>query len=177
MELKDKVAIVTGSGRGIGAGIALVLAREGANLIVNDRKMTQDAEGRWSRRSKPWAAGPWPSRRTSPRRAKWTAMVAAAVKKFGAIDILVNNAGIEAVPVLTQGHSRGAMGPDPERQPQGRLSLLSGGDPADDEAEQRTNHQYRIAGRTPHGLLRQRRLHGLQVGSVGSRRAPGLGAG
>ena len=45
MELKGKTAIVTGSGRGIGEGIALVLAREGANLVINDRKITADAEG------------------------------------------------------------------------------------------------------------------------------------
>ena len=36
MRLKDKVAIVTGSGRGIGEGIVLRFAEEGAKLIVND---------------------------------------------------------------------------------------------------------------------------------------------
>jgi len=36
MDLVDKVAIVTGAGRGIGKAIAIALTREGANVIVND---------------------------------------------------------------------------------------------------------------------------------------------
>ena len=35
MKLEDKVAIVTAAGRGIGRGIALCLAEEGANVVVN----------------------------------------------------------------------------------------------------------------------------------------------
>lgn len=100
MELKGKTAIVTGSGRGIGEGIALVLAREGANLVINDRNRSQDAQAVVQKiiasGGKAIAVGADIS-----KKADVTAMAAEAVKHFGAIDILVNNAGIESHPVLT----------------------------------------------------------------------------
>ena len=43
--LDGKVAIVTGSGRGIGAGVAKQLASEGAKVIVNDIGAALDGEG------------------------------------------------------------------------------------------------------------------------------------
>ncbi len=100
MELKGKTAIVTGSGRGIGEGIAMVLAREGANLVINDRKLSQDAEGVVKKilamGGKAIAVAADVSKKSEV-----AAMADATVKEFGAIDILVNNAGIESHPVLT----------------------------------------------------------------------------
>jgi NAD(P)-dependent dehydrogenase (short-subunit alcohol dehydrogenase family) len=101
MELKGKTAIVTGSGRGIGEGIALVLAREGANIVINDRTLTKDAEGVVQKIISSGGKAIGVAADVS-KKAEVTAMAAAAVKAFGAIDILVNNAGIEGAPCLTQ---------------------------------------------------------------------------
>jgi NAD(P)-dependent dehydrogenase (short-subunit alcohol dehydrogenase family) len=100
MELNGKTAIVTGSGRGIGEGIALVLAREGANLVINDRKITQDAEGVVKKITAMGGKAIAVEADVSKKN-EVTAMAEQAVKQFGAIDILVNNAGIESHPVLT----------------------------------------------------------------------------
>jgi NAD(P)-dependent dehydrogenase (short-subunit alcohol dehydrogenase family) len=100
MELKGKVAIVTGSGRGIGEGIALVLAREGANVVVNARK-AKDCESVVQKIVSSGGKAIAVAADVS-KKADVTAMAAETVKQFGAIDILVNNAGIEGHPCLTQ---------------------------------------------------------------------------
>jgi NAD(P)-dependent dehydrogenase (short-subunit alcohol dehydrogenase family) len=101
MELKNKTAIITGSGRGIGAGIALVLAREGANIVINDRKITSDAEG-MVQKIIAMGGKAIAIQADVTKRYEVAAMAAEAVKQFGSIDILVNNAGIESHPVLAQ---------------------------------------------------------------------------
>ena len=99
MELKGKTAIVTGAGRGIGEGIALVLAREGANVVLTARKMDEIAAVAKKIESQGGKAMPFTA--DSSKKADVQAMAAATVKQFGAIDILVNNAGIEGHPSLT----------------------------------------------------------------------------
>jgi NAD(P)-dependent dehydrogenase (short-subunit alcohol dehydrogenase family) len=92
MRLKDKVAIVTGAGRGIGEGIALRFAEEGAKLIVNDVSETDASRTVEAIKNKGGQAvaviGSVASRQVAQK------MVDTAVKEFGTVDILVNNAGI-----------------------------------------------------------------------------------
>lgn len=98
MELKGKTAIVTGAGRGIGEGIALAVARAGANVVVNDMNL-ENANGVVkaieSNGGKALAF-----KADVTKKAEIDTMVAATVAKFGSVDILVNNAGIESTPML-----------------------------------------------------------------------------
>ena len=91
MKLKDKVAIVTGSGQGIGRGIALALAKEGAKIVVTDiTDRIYDAVKEIMNLGIQALA-----MKTDVSSAEQTGeMVKKTVEKFGRIDILVNNAGI-----------------------------------------------------------------------------------
>jgi NAD(P)-dependent dehydrogenase (short-subunit alcohol dehydrogenase family) len=88
--LAGSVAIVTGAGQGIGRGIALVFAREGARVCVAELK-THRAE-RTAEEIR--AAGGEALAVTTDvaRRADVEAMVDAAVRRWGTLDVLVNNA-------------------------------------------------------------------------------------
>jgi NAD(P)-dependent dehydrogenase (short-subunit alcohol dehydrogenase family) len=99
--LDGKVAIVTGAGGGLGRSHALLLAKEGAAVVVNDLGAAVDGSGEGSRVAEEVvaeikAAGGEAVANfgsvTSGEDA--TAMVAAAVSEFGKLDILINNAGI-----------------------------------------------------------------------------------
>jgi 3-oxoacyl-[acyl-carrier protein] reductase len=92
--LQDKVAVITGSGRGIGRAIALAMAKEGAKVITNDcdlniaeavTKEIRDAGGHSI------ACVADVSKFEEARKP-----VQAAVDNFGRLDILVNNAGTVA---------------------------------------------------------------------------------
>src|SRR5215470_2027107 len=94
MRLKGKVAIVTGSGSGLGKATALLFAREGAKVVVTDisqrraETVVEEINGK-SRRKKAIAL-----RADVAKKDEVDAMVAEARKQFGPINILVNNAGI-----------------------------------------------------------------------------------
>jgi len=91
-ELTDKVAIITGGGRGIGRNIALTYAREGATIVVAARTVEplQETCAEIERRG-----GRAIYLRTDvAAEADCERMVERAVDAFGRVDILVNNVGI-----------------------------------------------------------------------------------
>ncbi len=87
----DKVAIVTGAGRGIGRGIALALAEAGADVVCAARSVDQIEATAADVRDLGRRALAVPTDVTD--RPQLEALVAAAIDEFGRIDILVNNAG------------------------------------------------------------------------------------
>ena len=105
--LQGKVAIVTGSSKGIGAGIAARLAADGAPVVVNYSRNAAAADKSWSSASRRQAARPSRCRPTSrssrPDRSRWSTR---AVAHFGRLDILVNNAGIYKVDYARHAHRR-----------------------------------------------------------------------
>jgi NAD(P)-dependent dehydrogenase (short-subunit alcohol dehydrogenase family) len=96
MELKDKIAVITGAGYGIGRGIAQRFAEEGADVVVayghnadkarETAKLVQDA-GRQALMVQCDVT----------QSAQVNAMVSRTTAEFGRIDILINNAGIARI--------------------------------------------------------------------------------
>ncbi|MFC5734945.1 3-oxoacyl-[acyl-carrier-protein] reductase [Cytobacillus gottheilii] len=93
MKLKGKAAIVTGASRGIGKEIALELARQGANVVVNYAGSEQRANEVVDE-IKALGTEAFAIHCDVASSESVTDMVKAAIEKFGTIDILVNNAGI-----------------------------------------------------------------------------------
>jgi len=101
MLLKGKVAIVTGSGRGLGRAEALELARQGARVVVQDLEVMRDgstsAESASEQVAEEIRAAGGEATVSHGDVSDWDYardLVQAAVDTFGGFDILVNNAGI-----------------------------------------------------------------------------------
>lgn len=92
MRLKDKVVIITGSGRGIGRETALLFAQEGAKVVVSDVDVSS-GEQTVTDIKKSGGTAIFVKTDVS-KRAEAQALIDATVKQFGRIDVLVNNAGI-----------------------------------------------------------------------------------
>src|SRR5690242_15538285 len=97
MSLKGKVALVTGSTSGIGHGIAVALATEGADIMLNgfgDARQIEDLRASMAAQHGVRVAY---SGADISKPDQIAAMVAEAQAKLGSLDILVNNAGIQFV--------------------------------------------------------------------------------
>jgi NAD(P)-dependent dehydrogenase (short-subunit alcohol dehydrogenase family) len=99
--LEGRVAVVTGAGRGIGRGIALELAREGAKVVVNDAGVDVDGRGGSEdpaamvvKEIEQLGSEGAPNYEDVSNFNAARNIVQTAVDSFGKIDILVNNAGI-----------------------------------------------------------------------------------
>jgi len=95
MRLADKIAIITGAGRGIGKATALMFAREGADIFVPDVDLSS-AEA-VAREVRSLGRKGLAMQMDATRMADIQRMVETALREFGRIDILVNNAGITQV--------------------------------------------------------------------------------
>ena len=104
-DLKNRVALVTGGSRGIGAGITIALARAGADIAVNYRHRSDAATSVCDKISsfgqKPLAVAADVAVAAEVRR-----MISEIERGLGSVDILVNNAGIARPQAL----ARSALG-------------------------------------------------------------------
>ncbi len=98
MKLKDKVAIVTGSTRGIGEAVARAFYREGARVVVSgrDEARGQAVVADLLSKGNAYSRGVLFIKADVSKRQEIEALRDQTLEKFGAIDILVNNAGVNA---------------------------------------------------------------------------------
>jgi NAD(P)-dependent dehydrogenase (short-subunit alcohol dehydrogenase family) len=98
MRLSNKVVLITGAGSGIGRSTALLFAKEGAQVVVNDLAVEAGEETAAAIRSDGGEAVFIQADVTDP--ASVQQMIESAIDSFGRIDVLFNNAGISGVGAL-----------------------------------------------------------------------------
>ena len=92
MRLAGKVALVTGSSRGIGREIALAMAREGADIVINYSRSKDDAAAAVAEIEK-MGQRALAVQASVAERSQVEHLVGCTLDEFGRLDVLVNNAG------------------------------------------------------------------------------------
>lgn len=92
MRVKDKVALVTGGGSGLGEAMCIRLAEEGATVVVSDINVAS-AEAVAAE----IGGGAWAAHQDVTDEARWRELMDEIVERHGGLNILVNNAGIAIV--------------------------------------------------------------------------------
>lgn len=95
MQLKDKVAVITGAASGIGKGIAELFAKEGAKVVIADLNLNQAEAVAKSIGDRAMAVA-----MNVGNEAEVDAGIAKVIQQFGNIDILVSNAGVQFISPL-----------------------------------------------------------------------------
>jgi 3-hydroxybutyrate dehydrogenase len=98
--LKGKTALITGSTSGIGLGMAKAFAAQGANVVLNGFGPGEEIEKLRAQMAAEHGVQVSYSAADMSKAAEIEAMVAQALRTFGAVDILVNNAGIQHVAAI-----------------------------------------------------------------------------
>ena len=100
MKLENKVAIITGSSKGIGKATAIALARERCNVVINGRKLNEINQT--AKEIKELGVEVLAVKADVKNSKDVKNLVKKTIKKFGRIDILVNNAGIVVIKPLIE---------------------------------------------------------------------------
>ncbi|MCI0527689.1 MAG: SDR family oxidoreductase [Nitrospira sp.] len=100
MRLKDKIAVITGGGRGIGKAIALAMAGEGADVVVLSRTITEIEDVAAKIRELGRQGSAWKVDVKDEAQVRET--VRKIMDQYGRVDVLVNNAGVVHIQPLIE---------------------------------------------------------------------------
>ncbi|HBP64636.1 MAG TPA: 3-oxoacyl-ACP reductase, partial [Desulfosporosinus sp.] len=104
MKVKDRVALITGGGQGIGKAIALTFAREGAKIVVNDISFNEAKAMKTVEELRDIGVEAELFLADVSKEDEVNSMVEKVIARFGRVDILVNNAGINRDGLLHKGN-------------------------------------------------------------------------